>query len=126
MLSNRIANIESNDYAAVQRIRRGVNKELCLLRVVFRWAFKNDILAAQVFGKVTMLKTSSPIPDVLSKEEDRTFYQAIRSTDDQTLRLAYWILKYTGLRRSELVALYWKDIDIEKGYIKLTQTKNMD
>lgn len=126
LLSTRLQRIDIGDYAAVHRVRRGVNKELCFLRVVFRWAYRNDLIGTQVFDKVTMLKTSMPIPDVLSKEEDRVFYIAIRSLKDRTLRLAYWILKYTGLRRSELIALTWKDIDIESGYIKLTQTKNMD
>lgn len=126
LLSMRIEGIDIEDYAAMHRVRRGVNKELCFLRVVFRWAYKNDLITTPVFDKVTMLKSSMPIPDVLSKEEDRAFYKAIRSIGDRTFRLAYWILKYTGLRRSELVALRWRDIDIRNGYIKLTQTKNMD
>jgi integrase len=126
LLSSRVESIDVENYAAMHRVRRGVNKELCFLRVVFRWAYKNDLITTPVFDKVTMLKSSVPIPDVLSKEEDRAFYKAIRSLGDRTLRLAYWILKYTGLCRSELVSLTWKDIDIDEGYIKLTHTKNMD
>ena len=126
ILSNRLANLVNDDFVEIQRIRRGVNKELCFLRVVFRWAYKNDLISLSIFDKVSMLKTSKPIPDILTKEEDRAYYQAVKMLDDRILRIAYWILKYAGVRRSELIELRWKDLDVDKGYIKLSKTKNMD
>jgi integrase len=126
ILLDRLEKVDNDNYALVQKARRGVNKELYFLRVVFRWAYKNELVSAPIFDKVTMFKASKPKPDVLTREEDMAFYKELKVIGDRVLRVAYWILKYTGMRRSELIAIRYQDIDLKNGYIKLLKTKNMD
>jgi integrase len=109
----------TTNYQAQQRARRGVNKELSNLRTVFNWAYKKDILPARIFDKVEFLKASEPNTDILTREEEKQFYKYL----DKPYRLAYWILKYTGLRRSECTNLHWEHISLQKNSIRLLKTK---
>lgn len=110
-------------YAREQKIRRGVNKELYNLRVIFNWAYKNDLMQNKIFDKVTMLKASRPKPDVLTRTEERAFRRNLPKTD---IRLVYYIMKFTGMRRGEVLSIRRKYIDMANQCITLPKTKNRD
>lgn len=110
----------ATDYTAIQRARRGVNKELSNLRTIFNWAYQKDILPNKIFDKVEFLKASEPIPSTLTRDAEKQFLKNL----EKPYKLAYWILKYTGLRRGECIRLTWQDIDLKEKRIFINKTKN--
>ncbi len=114
---------DQNNWAKVQRIRRGINKELTFLRTIFNWAYRKELMKDKIFDRVTLLKASKALPQFLTREEDKAFYNAL---PNEKAKFTYNFIKYTGLRRSEACSVYWKDIHFEEGYIFLEKTKNRD
>ncbi|MFC3928428.1 site-specific integrase [Streptococcus caprae] len=56
------------------------------------------------------------------KDELRQFLDCVEQEGDLELSIIFRILAYTGLRKSELMALRWKDIDLECGSLSVNQT----
>lgn len=56
---------------------------------------------------------------VLSKEEQKTFLEAIKG---EYYEVAFLLTLATGLRRGELLALTWENVDLKENVIKVTQT----
>ncbi len=123
LFTERMKKYSKADFKREQRVRRGINKELSNLRTIFRWAYRNDLIAEYVFTKVVFFKASNPIPNVLSRAQERLFYCNLPRSQ---MRLAFKLFKYTGLRRSEATELQWQDLDLDNGYIRLAKTKNRD
>jgi integrase len=108
------------DFARDQRTRRGVNHDLRHIRVVFRWAYKHELIDRHPFDRVELFKTSRPAPDVLTREELNRIRLALKKPD----RLVMHLLRFTGLRIGEACALRVGDIDLAAGVIRLARTKN--
>jgi len=47
------------------------------------------------------------------------FVTFINCVDDEFYNFMFWFLYYTGLRLGEMISLTWKDVDFEKGTIKI-------
>lgn len=56
-----------------------------------------------------------------SKEELQQFLECTKS-EDRELAVIFRVLAFTGLRKSELMALRWKDIDLDKAILSVNQT----
>lgn len=56
---------------------------------------------------------------VLSKEEQKTFLEAIKG---EYYEVAFLLTLATGLRRGELLALTWENVNLKENTIKVTQT----
>ncbi len=56
---------------------------------------------------------------VFSPEQARSFLAAI---EEEPLAALYVLALTTGMRRGELLALHWDDIDLETGYVQVRQT----
>lgn len=121
LLVSRTANREL-DFAGDQRIRRGVNHDLRHLRIVFRWAYRRDLVSVQPFAKVEMFKAAPPQTDNLTAEEMRRFFRALPKPD----RMIAYLLRYTGLRVGEACAVRCEDVDLDNCVIRLQKTKNRD
>ncbi len=111
---------KSGDFAADQKVRRGVNHDLRHLRVLFRWAYRRGILRSHPFDRVEFFKVSKPRPDVLTRDEMLRMQRALARDD----RLVFHLLRYTGLRIGEACALRVSDVDTSSGLIHLERTKN--
>jgi integrase len=121
LLEHRLAALSNPSHDQVQKTRRGVNKELHELRVIFNWAYKQDIVSFKVFDKVSFFHADHNRPETLSRTEEKLFYKALPNRD---LRLAYYILRFTGLRRGELMRLTWGNLDLNNKLLVLEHTKN--
>ncbi|NPV89211.1 MAG: site-specific integrase [Firmicutes bacterium] len=57
----------------------------------------------------------------LTREEIEVFLEVIKKSYYYPLFMGYL---FTGLRRGELLALHWRDVDLEKGTLTVTETLN--
>ncbi|MFC0232702.1 tyrosine-type recombinase/integrase [Vagococcus entomophilus] len=57
-----------------------------------------------------------------SKEQLKVFLEKLEKQSDLSIFLMFRILAFTGLRKGELQALRWKDIDFDKETLSINQT----
>jgi integrase len=68
-------------------------------------------------------------PPRISRKEQKTWtiqeatrFLNVAEAENKTYYIIYLLALYTGLRRGELLALRWKDCDLEQGKISVNQT----
>ncbi|HEL1986723.1 TPA: site-specific integrase, partial [Streptococcus suis] len=64
----------------------------------------------------------SKMKNFYSKEELQKFLQCAEQNSEKELSTIFHTLAFTGLRKSELMALRWKDINIQTGTLSVNQT----
>jgi integrase len=78
-----------------------LNRRLALLKAVCKWAWKNNLIADNLSGKITMLPERNAREVYLTKKQ----VKALADASPSPIREAIWIAAYSGLRASELLAL---------------------
>ena len=89
------------------------------LHAALKQAIKNDLLLHNVTEKCTLPKENPSTSRALSIEEQKAFVSVIKG---QPLELAYLFCLYAGLRRGEVMALRWQDINIDKLLVNVNKT----
>ncbi len=99
------------------------NKNVSLLKAMFakaeEWAMVEEETLKRV-RRVKLLKEAAGRLRFLSVEE----MQSLVSVCDEHLRPIVVTALHTGMRRGELLGLRWEQIDLQHGFITLTETKN--
>lgn len=112
----------------VQRLYNHVEKKLSartvkLVHITLHSAIKqavfNDMLIQNVTEKCVLPKHNPKSSRALTMDEQRDFIIAIRNTP---FELAFLFCLYAGLRRGEVLALQWKDINLETNRIRVNKT----
>ena len=100
-----------------KRSRATVNRDMAVLSAIFKLACRlgevkeNPVSKIQYFGNL-------PKRDRILTDDEETLL--LNGTgDDIGLRRQVEVLLYTGLRRNELFQLEWRDVDFERGLIRL-------
>lgn len=91
-----------------------------LMSVVFNHAIRYEWLE-QGKNPITLVRQSAARqkdPEILSPDEIRSLISQL----EPPFHLMIWIAATTGLRRSELFGLQWKDIDFEKFVIEIRRS----
>lgn len=88
-----------------------------LLHRVFEQAIINDYAEVNPVKKIRPPKKIKKNPAIFDPDQIEQFFDADNAIS-RMLQLEMW----TGLRRGELLALEWKNIHIDKGYIVVCQT----
>jgi len=91
-----------------------MNIYLRTLRAAFAKAVNWKIIQANPFTRVALCPIPQRAPQFFTFEE---FGQLIRRIKEPWLLQAIYIAAFTGMRRSEVVNLRWKDIDFANGLI---------
>lgn len=99
-------------------------------RLIFKYACECDIIKnnPMIYAKIPKhkisvedLETTSDIPKYLEKDELNIFLEYIRNSNELDYTI-FMTLAYTGMRRGELTALKWSDIDFKDQTISINKT----
>ncbi|MBE7560167.1 site-specific integrase [bacterium] len=100
-----------------KRSRTTVNHYLSGLRQFFEWAVETGRAIRNPVEGVRRIPGSAPCRERIVTDEE---FKAIFSNAKLLYtRLALTLMRYGGLRNGEVVNLQWKDIDEEKGLIRV-------
>lgn len=96
------------------------------INVIFNWALEEKYIigvnSSPVEGLIVARKEEK-VPKILTLEEVRTLLR--RANEDENLWYPIWSFAIsTGMRSGELMALQWRDIDLEKGIITVSKSYN--
>jgi integrase len=97
-----------------------INRELGVLRRVFNLALEWKLITQNPIQGMKLVKVQKYLPRVLTEEEFKRLYQSASPHFKPILLCAY----LTGMRRGEIAKLKWSDVDFERGYIYVKETKN--
>ncbi len=96
-----------------------IRNALMPLRVIFRRAIEAEELAVSPFSGLRLPAVRGRRDRIVSPGEAATLLAALPVGRDRTL----WATAiYAGLRRGELMALRWKDVDVARGVIRVEQS----
>ncbi len=110
------------------KVKRGLNKDIENIRTVLRMAVKKNLMPAQYLPKIEKLKVDRRrLPSFLNQQEVNQMAAQLEGE----ARLEFWMIRYTGARRSEIArkfigderGLRWKDIDWTRNTLRLYAKK---
>ena len=100
-----------------------IRHNLSFISDVYSYAVKMGVVSDNPCAKVTIPKGEVKEKQIYSQEELELLLS--RLTDEPTkYRAFFYLISYTGLRRSEMLGLEWKDVDFENNTIKVRRTSN--
>jgi integrase len=95
---------------------------LNLLIWITNYGAANNLSAALPF-KVKKPKVDNKKTEFLSPDELKRYLAAIEADTDPQVRGTMKLALFTGMRRSEILKLRWRDIDFERGFITIRNPK---
>jgi integrase len=99
-----------------------VKSIMALLKRISNFA-KNKRLCRGIDFKITLPKVSNQKTEFLSEEELKRLLNAIKEDTNPYAGPIMLTALYTGMRKSEILRLEWKDIDFEHGFIHIRGPK---
>lgn len=97
-----------------------INKLIQLLRVIFNYAIDSELISKNPVLKKFRLPEEKKDINVLDEEQIQAFLDVARKRNIKTYAMMATFL-YTGVRRGELLALEWSDIDFKNQKIKINK-----
>jgi integrase len=100
-----------------------VDRTFSLLRMALNAAVQWGFIASNVAKKVRPPRLNEPEWETWSAEEQRAFHDANGGAP------LYWLFRLvmeTGLRRGEVLALRWANVDLEQGGVHVRETMSRD
>ena len=100
-----------------------IRHNLSFISDVFSYAVRMDLVADNPCRKVTIPKGEVKEKPIYSQEEIAQLLTAING-EPTKYRAFFFLIAYSGFRRSEMLGLEWKDIDFENNIISIKRTSN--
>lgn len=85
-------------------------------------AVENDIIPANKLTRFGFPK--NPEKAIMTAKQLNYFLREMKKTARPDTRMIFCLLAYTGIRKGEALALTWNDINLKKGYISITKTRD--
>lgn len=107
---------------------KNYNSAINLIRRIFEYAKvmkqiktnpMNDVIIPK--KRKTLDDTDKPV-NFYTKEQLRTFLETLKEHAPYQMYVAFRVLAFTGMRKGELAALKWSDVDFENGTISINKT----
>ncbi|WP_322783467.1 tyrosine-type recombinase/integrase [Streptococcus danieliae] len=67
-------------------------------------------------------KETGELDQFYNKDELQEFFSLVVTMDDPEMLTFLRLLAFTGMRKNEVAALMWKDIDLKDGFLKVNRT----
>lgn len=92
---------------------------LGLIRRLIRWGAKNGLSAPPAGLFFELPQVDNRKTECLTEDQLRALIKALDEDPDQEAAAIMRLALYTGIRRSPLLALEWRDVDMERGMLTL-------
>lgn len=120
---NSLAKEGANEKTGKPLAPKTIRHNLSFISDVFSYAVKMGVVSDNPCTKVTIPKGEVKEKQIYSQEELELLLNKL--IDEPTkYRAFFYLISYTGLRRSEMLGLEWKDIDFEHNVISVRRTSN--
>ena len=100
-----------------------IRHNLSLISDVFSYAVRMDLISDNPCRKVVIPKGEVKEKPIYSHEEIAKLLTAING-ESTKYRAFFFLIAYSGFRRSEMLGLEWKDIDFDNNIISVKRTSN--
>jgi site-specific recombinase XerD len=105
-----------------------VSKIIATIKSFFNYLEDEEAITKNPTRKINMPKKRSRIPRIISKYEFELLISSIdfsssRYKDRLRDKLIFYLLFYTGIRRNELLSLYWSDLNLERSTLIIRNGK---
>lgn len=120
---NSLAKEGANEKTGKPLAPKTIRHNLSFISDVFSYAVKMDLLSDNPCRKVTIPKGEVMEKPIYSQEEMELLLTRI-SGEPTKYRAFFFLIAYSGFRRSEMLGLEWKDVDFEHNVITIKRTSN--
>lgn len=120
---NSLAKEGANEKTDKPLASKTIRHNLSFISDVFSYAVRMDLVSDNPCRKVTIPKGEVKEKPIYSQEEIAQLLTAING-EDTKYRAFFYLIAYSGFRRSEMLALEWKDIDFKNNIISIKRTSN--
>lgn len=120
---NSLAKDGANEKTGKPLAPKTIRHKLSFISDVFSYAVKMDLISDNPCRKVTIPKGEAKEKQIYSQEEMVVLLTRI-SGEPAKYKAFFYLIAYSGFRRSEMLGLEWKDIDFEHGIITVKRTSN--
>lgn len=120
---NSLAKEGANEKTGKPLVPKTIRHNLSFISDVFSYAVRMDLVSDNPCRKVTIPKGEVKEKPIYSQEEIAQLLTAING-EDTKYRAFFYLIAYSGFRRSEMLGLEWKDIDWNNCVISVRRTSN--
>lgn len=107
-----------------QKAAGTINRLIALTSAIYRQAMHWAVVDRSPCAGVRMLRESAGNENYLTLDELNRYIDALAAEPNRSAASALEMLALTGCRREEILQLRWEHVDLDRGSIKLVQTKN--
>ncbi|MDA2643556.1 MULTISPECIES: site-specific integrase [Bacillus cereus group] len=105
-------------------LKRGtIEKIIKIIRNSLEHALDLELISKNVAAKTKLPKGDKEELTVWTEQEVQLF---LKVTQDSRYFIVFHMALVTGMRQGELLGLRWKDVDLEKGHLTISQTLSHD
>ncbi|WP_143962539.1 tyrosine-type recombinase/integrase [Litoribacter populi] len=101
---------------------RSINRKIATLRSFYKFLLREGVIQKDPTYKIQALKTPKRLPEFISEQNVEEVLSEIQYKEDfdgQRDKMVMEFLYLTGVRLSELLALQWKDVDLNSDLIRV-------
>ena len=120
---NSLAKEGANEKTGKSLAPKTIRHNLSFISDVFSYAVKMGLVSDNPCSKVTIPKGEVKEKQIYTQEEMALLLTKINS-EPTKYRAFFFLIAYSGFRRSEMLGLEWKDIDFEHCIISVNRTSN--